>query len=68
MCQPSASNAIELNHHPEAISTTIMVAVIHITARVPRSAAGLPALNMCWWLQRESLCDCMTMRLAQIED
>jgi len=48
ICQPSASSAIELNHHPEAISTTIMVAVIHITARVPRSAAGLPVLNK-WW-------------------
>ena len=42
MCQPSASSAIELNHQPATISTTIIAAVIHITSRVPRSAMGLP--------------------------
>ena len=41
MCQPSASSAIELNHQPATISTTIATAVINITARVPRSAIGL---------------------------
>ena len=39
MCQPSANSAMELYHQPEMISMTIITAVIHITARVPRSAA-----------------------------
>jgi len=42
MCQPSASNAMELYHQPAKISITIIAAVIHITRRVPRSAAWLP--------------------------
>src|SRR5216684_6238952 len=42
MCQPSASKAIELKVQPAQISTTIVVAVIHITAFVLRSAAALP--------------------------
>ena len=37
------NKAIELNHQPAAISITIMAAVIHITIRVPRSAAALLA-------------------------
>ena len=59
MCQPSASRAIELNHQPATISTTIIAAVIHITARVPRSAAWLPTSNTCSWVQSESLSPCM---------
>src|SRR3954463_16103019 len=47
MCQPSASSAMELNHQPALISTTIITAVIHITARVLRSAAGLPVSKTC---------------------
>eukprot|EP01136_Pigoraptor_vietnamica_P043118 Opistho-1_new@18131 len=47
MCQPSAKSAMELNHQPAPISTTIMAAVIHITRRVLRSAAALPAPK--WW-------------------
>jgi hypothetical protein len=42
MCQPSASNAIEFDHQPTAISMTIIATVIHMTVRVPRSAAWLP--------------------------
>ena len=45
MCQPSASSAIELNHQPATISTTIVAAVIHMTRRVPRSAAWLPRVE-----------------------
>jgi len=40
MCQPSASRAIDLNDTPATIATTIIVAVIAITMRVRRSAAG----------------------------
>src|SRR4051794_31248432 len=47
MCQPSASRAIELNHQPAPISTTIAATVIHITSRVLRSADSLPAPK--WW-------------------
>jgi hypothetical protein len=39
MCQPSASKAMELNHQPATISTTMVTRVIQTTARVPRSAA-----------------------------
>ena len=42
MCQPSASTAMELNHQPATISTTMVASVIHSTRRVPRSAAALP--------------------------
>ena len=45
MCQPSASTAIELNHQPPAISTTIMMAVSHVARRMLASASGLPASN-----------------------
>ena len=38
ICQPSASNAIECDINPTAISTTIIAAVIPITIRVRRSA------------------------------
>src|SRR5579864_725429 len=47
ICQPSARSAIELNHQPAQISTTIMAAVTHITIRVPRSALSLP-LSKTW--------------------
>src|SRR5690606_17806205 len=41
MCQPSASSAIELNHQPALISTTIVTSVMTTTSREPRSAARL---------------------------
>ena len=53
MCQPSASKAMELNHQPAHISTTIVTSVIHITSRVPRSAAWLPSSNTCSCSQSE---------------
>jgi hypothetical protein len=49
MCQPSASTAIELNHQPPVISTTIMAAVSHIARRTLRSASGLPASSRGEW-------------------
>ena len=42
MCQPSASRAMELNHHPATISTPIIRTVMTMTRRVPRSPAWLP--------------------------
>ena len=50
MCQPSASTAMELNHQPPAISTTIITRVSAIARRVFFSAIGLPWLNawLCW--------------------
>jgi len=33
---------MELNHHPAAISTTIVAAVIHVTIQALRSAMTLP--------------------------
>ena len=37
MCQPSASSAIELNHQPAPISTTMVEAVSQTTTRVRNS-------------------------------
>ena len=56
MCQPSASTAIELNHQPATISTSMVATVIHSTRRVPRSAAALPVPYWCWCAQREMSC------------
>ena len=42
MCQPSARSAMELNHQPAMISTSIIAAVIHMTSLVPRCPAGFP--------------------------
>ena len=60
MCQPSASSAIELNHQPATISTTIVTTVIHVTAQAPCSAVAFPASNTRLWVQGEgkgvSLC------------
>lgn len=37
--EASASSAMELNHQPAPIWTSIVAAMIHITVRAPRSAA-----------------------------
>src|SRR5687768_11572561 len=49
MCQPSASTAMELNHQPPTISTTIMMAVSHNARRTLRSANGFPASKRGVW-------------------
>src|SRR5882757_583412 len=67
MCQPSASSAIELNHQPAAISTTIMTAVIHMTTLVPRSATALPSSNTWLWVQAERLCSTLFIYLPSQE-
>jgi hypothetical protein len=53
MCQPSASSAIEPNALPAAISTSIIVAVIATTHRVPRSARSVWMPKRCECCQRE---------------
>src|SRR5205809_7043921 len=53
MCQPSASNAIEFDINPTAISTTIIAAVTPITMRVRRSAWEKSGTKSCLLRKRE---------------
>lgn len=50
---------MELNHQPAAISMTMVMAVIHITARVLRSALSLLTWNWWSWDQWARLSVCM---------
>ena len=59
MCQPSASNAIELYHQPAAISITIIAAVIHMTMRVLRSAACVLSWKTWPWVQPDRFSVCI---------
>jgi hypothetical protein len=45
MCRPSASNAIECDINPAAISTTIIAAVIPITMRVRQNVVRKPIVT-----------------------
>jgi len=57
---------MELNHSPAAISTSIITAVIHITARVLRSAFTLPASKLWSWVQAERLSVCIGKDLETV--
>lgn len=57
---------MELNQVPAAISTTIMMAVIHVTSLVLRSAPRVSAPNTCSCCQLERFSVCMCRSYSRL--